>query len=127
MRVHARDAVYVVMRAVYKNHARSQFAEHLLIKQLEAMILMDPDEKCVELEVHGNGVHLDNLETRDERLLLDGTLVSVEPGVYFESFGMRTEVNLLIDGSSVVRRSNRVEKAGTSSNAIGEKPTGGCF
>jgi Xaa-Pro aminopeptidase len=49
-------------------------------------------------EVHGNGVHLDNLETRDERSLVEGTLVSVEPGVYFESFGVRTEVNLLIDG-----------------------------
>ncbi len=53
-------------------------------------------------EVHGNGVHLDNLETCDERALLDGTLVSVEPGVYFESFGMRTEVNLLIDGGEAV-------------------------
>jgi len=53
-------------------------------------------------EVHGNGVHLDNLETRDERILLDGTLVSVEPGVYFESFGARTEVNLLIDGGEAV-------------------------
>ncbi len=53
-------------------------------------------------EVHGNGVHLDNLETRDERTLLDGTLVSVEPGVYFESFGVRTEVNLLIDGGLAV-------------------------
>jgi Xaa-Pro aminopeptidase len=53
-------------------------------------------------EVHGNGVHLDNLETRDERALLDGTLVSVEPGVYFESFGVRTEVNLLVDGGEAV-------------------------
>ncbi|HET7497166.1 MAG TPA: M24 family metallopeptidase [Candidatus Eisenbacteria bacterium] len=54
-------------------------------------------------EVHGNGVHLDNFETRDERRLLDGTLVSVEPGVYFEDFGVRTEVNLLLDrGEAVV-------------------------
>ena len=53
-------------------------------------------------EVHGNGVHLDNLETRDERALIDGTLVSVEPGVYFESFGVRTEVNLLVDGREAI-------------------------
>ena len=52
-------------------------------------------------EVHGNGVHLDNLETRDERRLLDGTLVSVEPGVYLEAFGVRSEVNLLVDGGTV--------------------------
>jgi Xaa-Pro aminopeptidase len=33
-------------------------------------------------EVHGNGVHLDNLETRDERTLLEGTLVSVDAVAY---------------------------------------------
>ena len=53
-------------------------------------------------EVHGNGVHLDNLETRDERSLVEGTLVSVEPGVYFETFGVRTEVNVLVDGGKAV-------------------------
>jgi Xaa-Pro aminopeptidase len=47
-------------------------------------------------------VHLDNLETRDDRRLIDGTLVSVEPGVYFEDFGVRSEVNLLVDGAKVV-------------------------
>ena len=53
-------------------------------------------------EVHANGVHLDNLETRDERELLDGTLVSVEPGIYLEEFGVRSEVDLLIDGGEAV-------------------------
>ena len=54
-------------------------------------------------EVHANGVHLDNLETRDERRLIDGTLVSVEPGVYLEDFGIRSEVNLLLDrGEAIV-------------------------
>ena len=53
-------------------------------------------------EVHANGVHLDNLETRDERRVLEGTLVSVEPGIYLEDFGVRTEVNLLIDGGKAV-------------------------
>lgn len=54
-------------------------------------------------EVHANGVHLDNLETRDERRLIDGTLVSVEPGIYLPEFGIRSEVNLLIDkGEAIV-------------------------
>jgi Xaa-Pro dipeptidase len=53
-------------------------------------------------EVHANGVHLDNLETRDERRLLDGTLVSVEPGIYLEEFGVRSEVDLLIDAGEAV-------------------------
>jgi len=53
-------------------------------------------------EVHANGVHLDNLETRDERHVIEGTLVSVEPGIYFEEFGVRSEVNLLVDGGQAV-------------------------
>jgi Xaa-Pro aminopeptidase len=47
-------------------------------------------------EVHGNGVHLDDFETHDERRLLPGSGVTVEPGVYFEDFGLRTEINLYV-------------------------------
>ena len=61
-------------------------------------------------EVHGNGVHLDNFETRDERRLLEGTLVSVEPGVYFEDFGVRTEVNLLIDQNAAVVTAEPIQR-----------------
>ncbi len=61
-------------------------------------------------EVHANGVHLDNFETRDERRLLDGTLVSVEPGVYFADFGVRSEVNLLVDGGEVVVTSDPIQR-----------------
>jgi Xaa-Pro dipeptidase len=61
-------------------------------------------------EVHANGVHLDNLETCDERRLLDGSLVSVEPGIYLEDFGVRTEVNLLIDGAQVVVTTEPIQR-----------------
>lgn len=44
--------------------------------------------------VHGNGVHLDDYETHDERRILPGTGFTVEPGLYFETFGVRTEVNV---------------------------------
>ena len=47
-------------------------------------------------ELHGNGAHLDNLETHDERLLLPNTCFSVEPGIYFPGqFGIRSEVNMI--------------------------------
>ena len=61
-------------------------------------------------EVHGNGVHLDNLKTRDERSLVEGTLVSVEPGVYLEDFGIRSEVNLLIDGGEAVVTTEPIQR-----------------
>ena len=44
--------------------------------------------------VHGNGVHMDDFETHDDRRLLPGTGFTVEPGLYFESFGVRTEINV---------------------------------
>jgi len=44
--------------------------------------------------VHGNGVHLDDYETHDERRILPGTGFTVEPGVYFDTFGIRSEINV---------------------------------
>jgi Xaa-Pro dipeptidase len=53
-------------------------------------------------EVHGNGVNIDDLETRDERLLVPGLLFTVEPGLYFDGeFGVRTEVDVFVGEDSV--------------------------
>ena len=46
-------------------------------------------------EDHGNGAHLDNLETRDERLIIPRTCFSIEPGIYLPEFGVRTEIDVL--------------------------------
>jgi Xaa-Pro dipeptidase len=53
-------------------------------------------------EVHGNGANMDNLETHDERLVLRRTCFSIEPGIYFEEFGIRSEVNVFVDGTGSV-------------------------
>ena len=48
-------------------------------------------------EVHGNGAHIDGLETRDDRRLMRRTCFSIEPGIYLPEFGVRSEVNVYID------------------------------
>jgi Xaa-Pro dipeptidase len=55
-------------------------------------------------DLHGSGPHLDNLETREERLLVPGVAFSIEPGIYIPGkIGMRTEVNVYITpGEAVV-------------------------
>ncbi|HVZ47626.1 MAG TPA: M24 family metallopeptidase, partial [Gemmatimonadaceae bacterium] len=55
-------------------------------------------------QLHGSGPNLDNLETREERLLIPGVGFSVEPGVYIPGeLGVRSEVNCWIgDGELVV-------------------------
>jgi Xaa-Pro dipeptidase len=52
----------------------------------------------IGLEVHGNGGHIDNLETKDERLILPGTCFSLEPGIYMEheKIGFRTEIDVFV-------------------------------
>ena len=60
------------------------------------------------ISLHGNGPHLDNLETREERLLVPGVGFSIEPGIYIPGeIGMRTEVNVyLVPGAAVVTPAN---------------------
>ncbi len=48
-------------------------------------------------EVHGNGVHIDNLETRETRRLIPGICFSVEPGIYLPGeMAVRSEINCFI-------------------------------
>ncbi|MEO5897458.1 MAG: M24 family metallopeptidase [Vicinamibacterales bacterium] len=47
-------------------------------------------------DVHGNGVHMDDYETHDDRRLIPGTGFTIEPGIYNDRFGVRTEINMFI-------------------------------
>ena len=47
--------------------------------------------------LHGNGVHMDDYETHDDRRLLPGTGFTIAPGVYFPHFGVRTEIDVYYD------------------------------
>ncbi|MDB5307886.1 MAG: aminopeptidase family protein [Gemmataceae bacterium] len=48
-------------------------------------------------EVHGNGAHMDGLETREDRHVIRRTCFSIEPGIYLPEFGVRSEVDVYID------------------------------
>ena len=60
-------------------------------------------------ETHGNGTHLDNLETHDDRLILRRTCFSIEPGIYMSEFGVRCEVDVYIDGDGGVHVTGGVQ------------------
>jgi len=53
-------------------------------------------------ETHGNGANMDGLETKETRLVLPRTCFSIEPGIYLPKFGVRSEVNVFIDGDRKV-------------------------
>lgn len=53
-------------------------------------------------EVHGNGAHIDGLETREDRRIIPRTCFSIEPGIYLPEFGARSEVDVYIDANGQV-------------------------
>ena len=57
----------------------------------------------ITTDLHGSGAHMDNYETRDERLLLPSTSFSIEPGIYLPEFGVRSEIDVFIkpDGNVI--------------------------
>ncbi|HXG93596.1 MAG TPA: M24 family metallopeptidase [Blastocatellia bacterium] len=55
----------------------------------------------IHTEVHGNGANIDNLETKDSRVLIPRTCFSIEPGIYLEGrFGVRSEIDVYVDEKS---------------------------
>lgn len=46
---------------------------------------------------HGDAVHLDDFETCDTRELAAGIGVTIEPGIYLDNFGVRSEINLVVE------------------------------
>jgi Xaa-Pro aminopeptidase len=51
-------------------------------------------------EIHGAGANMDNFETHDERPIVPGLCFSIEPGIYLQDFGVRSEINMFIDHGS---------------------------
>lgn len=47
-------------------------------------------------DIHANGANMDDLEVHDERQILPNSCFSIEPGIYFPEFGIRSEVNMLV-------------------------------
>ncbi|MBQ6268846.1 MAG: M24 family metallopeptidase [Bacteroidetes bacterium] len=64
-------------------------------------------------EVHGNGCHIDNLETKDERVIIPGTCFSIEPGIYMpeRKLGYRTEIDIFVTDEGNVEVSGRQQDA----------------
>jgi Xaa-Pro aminopeptidase len=62
-------------------------------------------------EVHGNGVNIDNLETKDDRQIVPGCCFSIEPGIYLDGqMAVRSEVNMFIRHDGVPEVTGEVQK-----------------
>lgn len=57
----------------------------------------------ITTDLHGSGAHMDDFETKDERLILPSTSFSIEPGIYLTGdFGVRSEIDVYVSLSNEV-------------------------
>ncbi|MGI8553756.1 MAG: M24 family metallopeptidase [Dehalococcoidia bacterium] len=56
----------------------------------------------IDEAVHGDGANMDDYETHDERIVMQDTAFSIEPGIYLPEFGVRSEVNAFLMGNELI-------------------------
>ena len=99
----AREAALAVTQTAARDHLDlrgwqvDRAARTVLIDAGYADQILHRTGHSLGQEVHGNGVHMDDFETHDDRRLMPGTGFTIEPGVYFPHFGVRTEINVFYD------------------------------
>lgn len=54
----------------------------------------------IDTDIHGSGVNIDNLETRDTRAIIPHIGFSIEPGIYLPEFGVRLEIDMVVHDDS---------------------------
>jgi Xaa-Pro aminopeptidase len=99
----ARDAaIALVQRSISAGHELRGWqvdrAASLVLRDAGygAHILHRTGHSLGDDSVHGAGVNMDDYETHDDRRLLPGTGFTIEPGVYFDDFGVRSEINMTV-------------------------------
>ena len=72
------------------------FAQSFFAEKNLSQFLMHRTGHNIGHRCHGVGANLDDFETHDVRTLLPGTMFSVEPGIYTETYGVRLEYDVHI-------------------------------
>jgi Xaa-Pro aminopeptidase len=97
----ARDAAVTFLREQFelggevRGYEVDQVARALIADRGYGEYFVHRTGHSMDIDLHGSGPNLDNLETRDDRLLVPGVGFSVEPGIYIpDEIGVRSEINV---------------------------------
>jgi Xaa-Pro aminopeptidase len=112
--VQVREAVYDFIGANLNEGCRlsglmvDAKARELLTAKGYASALKHRTGHGIDTECHGSGVNMDSIEFPDSRPLLEGSCFSLEPGIYFSDFGLRTEINVyILKGKPIISGKDR--------------------
>jgi Xaa-Pro dipeptidase len=106
--IQARDAAFEVARSAFANAQPihgfevDDAARGVIVQAGFGDAFVHRTGHSITQNVHGTGANMDNLETHDDRLILPNTLFSIEPGIYLEHFGLRSEFNVLTSPDAAV-------------------------
>jgi Xaa-Pro aminopeptidase len=99
-----RDARDAALRFLGERHAAGEDLRGFEVDEVARAVIVERGfgeafvhrtGHSIDTDLHGSGPNLDNLETRDDRLLVQGVGFSVEPGIYIaDEIGVRAEVNV---------------------------------
>lgn len=80
-------AGYEVCRTIQDSLEKSGYSQEVLLHR---------SGHSLGTKEHSNGANIDDLETHDTRLIMPDTGLTIEPGLYFEDFGIRSEFDVYI-------------------------------
>ncbi len=104
----ARDLVFSALDEAYRCERRVTGAEldrlvrSFLLQHVPDSALRHRTGHGIDTQCHGSGVNLDSVEFPDHRCILEGSCFSVEPGIYFDTYGFRSEINIFIENGRPV-------------------------
>ncbi len=106
----ARDIVYKVLQEKAKDKSILNCTGYELDNEVRRILISKGFKDNIQHRTghgidtacHGSGVNLDSVEFPDDRTLRNGSCFSVEPGLYFDTYGMRTEIDIYIENESPV-------------------------
>ena len=98
----ARDLVKPAVEKAFQNNEKITGASldiivrNFLLARTSPETIQHRTGHGIDTQCHGSGVNIDSVEFPDNRYLLEGSCFSVEPGIYFNDCGFRTEIDVYL-------------------------------
>lgn len=115
--IHARNLVITKLKEALTKQKAISGAEldadvrAFLLSSFPASAVRHRTGHGIDSECHGSGVNLDSVEFPDHRQIIEGSCFSVEPGLYFDTFGFRTEINIYILNNNPVISGKKIQES----------------
>ncbi len=113
----ARDAAVEFLRERFeagqdvRGYEVDDASRHLIAERGYGEYFLHRTGHSMDTMLHGSGPNLDNLETRDDRLLVPGVGFSVEPGIYIAGeIGVRSEINVFWSDQGPVVTPSKIQR-----------------